>query len=94
MVENKPDAVEKAISMLKPVVAKLGFGAVMGYCSGYAVKKVGKAAAFTVGLIFMGLQGLAVSGYIEIDWMKVKDDAVAAVDTVRSCLAIDTLWVD
>lgn len=84
MVENKPDAVETALDKLKPILSKLSFGAVMGYTSGYATKKIGKAAAFVVGLGFIILQSLAVAGYIEIDWMKIKDSAIQTVDTVGS----------
>jgi uncharacterized membrane protein (Fun14 family) len=82
MVENKPDAVETALDRLKPIFTKLSFGAIMGYTSGYATKKVGKFAAFVVGVGFVALQSLAMAGYIEIDWMKVKDDAFKKVDTV------------
>jgi uncharacterized membrane protein (Fun14 family) len=81
MVENK-DPVSSAIDKLKPVLAKLGFGSIMGYCSGYATKKVGKMAAFAVGVGFIFFQGLVSTGYITIDWNKVKDDAVKKVDTV------------
>jgi uncharacterized membrane protein (Fun14 family) len=82
MVQNKPDAVEAAIEKLKPILSKLSFGAIMGYTSGYATKKVGKVAAFVVGAGFIFLQSLAVAGYIEIDWMKIKDSAIKKCDTV------------
>lgn len=81
MVQNKPDAVEAAIEKLKPILSKLSFGAIMGYTSGYATKKVGKVAAFVVGAGFIFLQSLAVAGYIEIDWMKIKDSAIKKCDT-------------
>mmetsp|Transcript_33236 Transcript_33236/g.54867 ORF Transcript_33236/g.54867 Transcript_33236/m.54867 type:complete len:125 (+) Transcript_33236:264-638(+) len=81
MVQNKPDVVEKAIDRLKPIFKKLSFGAIMGYSSGYATKKIGKVAAFAVGLGFITLQSIAMAGWIEIDWMKIKDDAFAKVDT-------------
>lgn len=83
MVETKPDPVEQALSTLKPVLSKLTFGSFMGYCSGYASKKLGKAIAVTIGLGFIAVQGMVATGYISIDWMKVKDDAIKAVDTVR-----------
>ena len=40
------DPVERAIELAKPVLSQLSFGAVMGYCSGTAMKKIGKAVAF------------------------------------------------
>ena len=36
--------------------AQITFSAVVGYCSGYAVKKVGKVAVVGIGVTFIGLQ--------------------------------------
>jgi len=80
MTENK-DPVEVIIEKAKPLLANLSFGAVMGYCSGVAMKKVGKALAFAIGTIFIGLQGAVSFGYLQIDWEKVKIDIVKSVDT-------------
>lgn len=81
MVENK-DPVNEAIEKLKPALSQFSFGGVMGYCSGMALKKVGKGLAYVVGMGFMALQGAAFLGYIEIDWAKVKKDAIKPLDTV------------
>ncbi|GAX20668.1 hypothetical protein FisN_32Hh057 [Fistulifera solaris] len=81
MTNEKKDAVETAIDKLKPVLSNISFGAVMGYCSGTAMKQIGKATAFLVGLGFIGLQGLAHYGYVQIDWMKVKESAQKSIDT-------------
>lgn len=81
MTENKNDPVETAIEKLKPVLANVGFGAVMGYCSGYALKQVGKAMAFVIGIGFVGLQTAAATGYIQVDWSKVKDDVSKKIDS-------------
>ena len=35
-------AIRAAIQQLQPLVAPLGFGGAMGWCSGYAAKKIGK----------------------------------------------------
>lgn len=40
----------------------------MGCTSGYAMKKIGKMAAFATGVSFVFLQGLAYAGLIEIKW--------------------------
>lgn len=82
----------KAIDTLKPILTKLTFGSLMGYCSGYATKRIGKAAAFAVGVSFMVMQGLVSTGYINIDWGKVKDDAIKSVDTVSSLLIFDCMY--
>mmetsp|Transcript_15051 Transcript_15051/g.42487 ORF Transcript_15051/g.42487 Transcript_15051/m.42487 type:complete len:127 (+) Transcript_15051:137-517(+) len=83
MVENKdvPDAVETALDKLKPVLAKVSFGGIMGYCSGLALKKVGKAVAVVIGMGFFGVQTAAYMGYIEVNWSKVVADAVKPLDT-------------
>ena len=81
MVENK-DPMEKAIDKMKPILAQLSFGSVMGYCSGMALKKVGKAVAFVVGIGFVGLQTAVSMGYIDVDWSKVKNDALKPLDIV------------
>jgi uncharacterized membrane protein (Fun14 family) len=83
MVENK-DAVESTLDKLKPIIGKLTFSGIMGYTTGYAAKTISKAAAFMVGIGFIGLQGLNYYGYINIDWGKVKDDAVKKADAVSS----------
>lgn len=80
MTENKKDVVEEAIEKAKPILAKLSFGALMGYCSGIALKKVGKAVAFIVGIGFIGLQTASSSGYIAVDWSKFLDDLKMKVD--------------
>uniref|UniRef100_A0A7R9ZDX5 EF-hand domain-containing protein n=1 Tax=Pseudictyota dubia TaxID=2749911 RepID=A0A7R9ZDX5_9STRA len=66
---------------MKPAMGKLTFGTLVGYCSGVAAKKVGKAVAAAIGFGFIALQGIAYAGYIDIDWKKVKDDAVKKIDT-------------
>uniref|UniRef100_A0A7S1Y6P0 EF-hand domain-containing protein n=1 Tax=Grammatophora oceanica TaxID=210454 RepID=A0A7S1Y6P0_9STRA len=70
-----------SLDKLKPMLSKLTFGSLVGYCSGYAMKRIGKAVAFGVGVIFLGLQGLVSTGYIEVDWLKIKDDAMKSADT-------------
>jgi len=62
------------------VPTQLSYGFVCGYCSGYALKKVGKAAAVVLGLGFMTLQTLNYSGYIEVDHEKLKKDVEGLMD--------------
>ena len=81
MTEKKEDAVETAIEKLKPILAKTGFGAVMGFCSGMALKKVGKALAVIIGLGAIGLQTAAFTGYLAVDWTKISDDMKKKADT-------------
>lgn len=48
----------------KEIGTQLTFGAAAGFCSGYALKKVGKAAAFTFGAAFIAVQVLRYYGVI------------------------------
>jgi uncharacterized membrane protein (Fun14 family) len=73
---STPDAVEGALDSLKPLVTKVSLGGVMGYCSGMALKKVGKALAFVVGLGFVAVQSAAYAGYIQVNWGKIADDSI------------------
>ncbi len=56
----------------------------MGYCSGMAFRRVGRVFGVVIGVGFMGAQAAAASGYIAIDWEKVKDDAIKPFDTVSA----------
>ena len=88
MTENDDsnDPMNLLIEHVTPQLSKLTFGGVIGYCSGAAAKKVGKAAAIFAGFVFIAVQSAVYSGYVAVDWNKVKDDAVAKVDTVSCCL--------
>ena len=90
MVENKEiekassDPMAMAIDKAKPIIAKISFGTIMGYCSGYALKKAGKLAAIVLGAGFIAVQTCVSYGYLEVDWNKVKDDAVKKVKVTVS----------
>jgi len=90
MVENKEiekassDPMAMAIDKAKPIIAKISFGTIMGYCSGYALKKAGKLAAIVLGAGFITVQTCVSYGYLEVDWNKVKDDAVKKVKVTVS----------
>jgi len=53
---------------------KVGYGFVVGYCSGFAVKKVARVAAFVIGGAFVVVQSLAYQGYVSLNQEKVKGD--------------------
>jgi len=54
----------------------------MGYCSGMAFRRVGKAVGVVVGVGFIGLQSAKSMGYIDVDWNKIRDDAIKPLDKV------------
>ena len=82
MTDKIPDQVTEFIKANAPVANQLGFGGIMGYCSGMAFRRVGRVFGVVLGIGFMGAQAAAASGYIEIDWDKVKNDAIKPFDTV------------
>ena len=76
--------VDTFVGTVGPVIAKLGFGGMIGYCSGYALKIGARIAAATFGVGFICLQSLQYCGYIEINWAKVRKDLIGAVDSSNS----------
>ena len=84
IMSNLDDIMDKLIEKSKPHLSKLSFGGLVGYCSGAAAKKIGKAVAVLAGLAFITVQSAVHLGYMSVDWNKVRDDAVAKVDTVSS----------
>jgi uncharacterized membrane protein (Fun14 family) len=86
MTDKIPDQVSEFIKANAPVANQLGFGGIMGYCSGMAFRRVGRVFGVVLGIGFMGAQAAAASGYIEIDWDKVKNDAIKPFDTVSISL--------
>ncbi|KAI8093881.1 FUN14 family-domain-containing protein [Halteromyces radiatus] len=51
---------------------ELSFGVLLGFCTGYLIKKVGKFFALAVGVGFVFLQCLSYNGYITIHWDKLE----------------------
>lgn len=53
---------------------QIGLGSAMGFCSGYALKKIGKVAAFGIGTAFILVQVGRYYGVIgDIDWSQVEE---------------------
>ena len=79
------DAMTELLARAQPAATQVGFGGFVGYCSGMAFRKVGKAAGVVLGLGFIGVQAAASSGYIQVDWDKVQKDAfVKPLDVVST----------
>tara|TARA_B110001452_G_scaffold256954_1_gene250744 strand:- start:496 stop:1098 length:603 start_codon:yes stop_codon:yes gene_type:complete len=58
----------------------LGFGTVSGFCSGMALKKIGRAGATVAGVTFMAATAAQQSGYIDVNWKKVEQDVMGTMD--------------
>ena len=50
LVDKDDDAVAQAIEKAKPLLSNMTFGGIVGYCSGAAAKKLGKALAVAGGI--------------------------------------------
>lgn len=71
-----------------------GFGGVCGYCTGAAVKSIGKQIAGVLGAAFIGLQVLNYYGYIgNVNYDRISQDVSKVLDVVRS-LIISALIMD
>lgn len=53
---DKNDPINQILDKAKPILSKVSFGSIVGYCSGAAAKKVGKAIAIVLGLGFIAIQ--------------------------------------
>ncbi|ORY95241.1 FUN14 family-domain-containing protein [Syncephalastrum racemosum] len=53
-----------------PLIHKgeISFGAVLGLCTGYFIKKIGRLFALMVGLGFVFLQYMSLNGYVTVHW--------------------------
>jgi uncharacterized membrane protein (Fun14 family) len=80
-ISSNDDEFDAILSKATPFLSKISFGGVVGYCSGAAAKKIGRALATLLGLAFIAIQGIVYTGYVSVDWEKLQKDAISAVDT-------------
>ncbi len=76
---------KEAVPVLKEVwpempMGEIGYGFIMGYSSGFCIKKFSKVAAFGVGGIFILVQTLSYNGYATINQDKISDDVKDILD--------------
>jgi len=77
---NAPVLPDFVASSLVPVGSQALLGSGLGAAAGYALKVVGRIAAFGIGSGFIGLQTLSYLGYVQVDWRKVERDAATKLD--------------
>lgn len=66
--------VDKALDLAARAIMQLGVSGILGVCSGYAVKRLGKEAMFVSGSVFIFAQSLAFVGWISIHYSKIFSD--------------------
>lgn len=59
---------------------QISYGFVCGFCSGYALKKAGRTAAFLFGTGFILCQGLSYTGYINVNYERLHKDISDMMD--------------
>ena len=61
-----------ALNDLLPQLPQLSLGAILGFCAGYALKKLGRMALLITGLLFLALQIMAWQGLLTIHWTRLQ----------------------
>ena len=82
--DGDSDNFQSILAPYAPLLQKLTFSSILGYCSAITAKRIGKSIAFAVGLGFVVCQGLVYKGFVTVDWKRVETSVAHAVDTVRS----------
>uniref|UniRef100_A0A5K3F2A7 FUN14 domain-containing protein 1 n=1 Tax=Mesocestoides corti TaxID=53468 RepID=A0A5K3F2A7_MESCO len=73
--ENALDKIEK-----RPFIQQVTIGAASGLVTGYALAKIGKSAAFLLGVTAIGLQFVLSRKESAINWKKIEDEAREAFE--------------
>jgi uncharacterized membrane protein (Fun14 family) len=73
---------ELGLDFFAPLAAQLGFGGVVGFAIGYAVKKILKIIVIFIGIYFISLLYLSHVGFIKINY----DRIISAFETFASKL--------
>lgn len=62
------------------VPGQIGYGFLMGYSSGFCLKKVSKVVAFALGGFFIVIQTLSFNGYMQVNYDKLEKEANKVLD--------------
>jgi uncharacterized membrane protein (Fun14 family) len=71
---------------LAPFAGTVGGGFLIGFITGYAIKKVIKLAAVIVGLFIAALASLEYQRIISVEWNKVQAVSQNGIDWVANAL--------
>lgn len=73
MIQPTPTLVQEQQQQSQSLIHKgeISFGVLLGLCTGYFLKKIGKLFAFMVGLGFVSLQYMSAKGYVTVHWDKI-----------------------
>ena len=59
---------------------QIGYGFMMGYSSGFCLKKISKVLAFGIGGLFIIMQTLAYNGFMSVNYDKMQKEAEKVLD--------------
>ncbi|KAM3585809.1 hypothetical protein VKS41_002353 [Umbelopsis sp. WA50703] len=68
----KPE--DRAVSKSLFHTGEITFGAFLGVCTGYLIKKVGKLFAMMVGVGFVFLQYCSSKGFVSVHWDRIENN--------------------
>jgi uncharacterized membrane protein (Fun14 family) len=68
-------ATNNVFDSLAPYLGQISFGALAGFATGYALKKIGRMALVIFGLLFIAIQLLAYTGVVRVDWLRIQQYA-------------------
>jgi len=72
LTTTPPPASQGLIDALLPTLPGLSLGVILGFCAGYAIRKLGRMAALIAGLLFLAMQILAWQGLLTIHWERIQ----------------------
>jgi uncharacterized membrane protein (Fun14 family) len=75
---------------LAPLAGTIGGGFILGFVTGYAIKKVIKLAAIIVGLFIAALAYLEYQRILNVDWHNVQAISQNGIDWVADALTHDS----
>jgi uncharacterized membrane protein (Fun14 family) len=68
-------ATNNLFDSIAPYLGQISFGALAGFATGYALKKIGRTALVIFGLLFIVIQLLAYLGVVRVDWLRIQQYA-------------------
>ncbi|CAN8075505.1 unnamed protein product [Agarophyton chilense] len=71
---NRLDVEHESKHIVQSLSEQLSFGAVLGFATGYSIRKIGKLVLFLAGTEVVILQYMAYRRWLEIDWRRIGRD--------------------
>jgi len=71
ILEFRKEEERGLFKIVSDVAGSTSLGGLLGFSAGFAMKKVGKVFVFGIGALFVIIQLLASSGYLNVNWTKI-----------------------